>query len=449
MKRVLSLVLAFIILLSCLYGCTGENAEEQKSGEQLTYYIYKNSYYSLYDLIDKYNNYCKRNRKQENMIEITEFATEDEMYTKMSTEIMSGTGPDIFSLDRNIPYEKLFKSNIFADVNKICEQDSSKNKIDFSKYNSAIMDAGVIDGKRYVVPLFYGVNTMTGNKELLEKYNLPDKQGYSLTYKNIERDFKNFFEKRDDEYFTEYSEDVSYYGSNYDALLKNLIDDYIDYENKTVMFDSDEFRNALDMLEKIRKCSGPLWEEITWNSAHYNTMLFSSGLDDMISIARNQTGNEVIMKGFTKDESEIPAYVQIGVAFNQNSKKYDKILDFLKYCLSEDTQERMCGIKGNDLGSSSHPVLNSAFEKSIVKAADTENIMEEVMGVDTEFMQAYIKICRSINSCSLFNNSQPYRGSYYFNSVAGEIIEDYKSGELSKDKFIRNLTSATQIYLYE
>ena len=82
------------------------------------------------------------------------------------------------------------------------------------------MDAGVIDGKRYVVPLFYGVNTMTGNKELLEKYNLPDKQGYSLTYKNIERDFKNFFEKRDDEYFTEYSEDVSYYGSNYDALLK-------------------------------------------------------------------------------------------------------------------------------------------------------------------------------------------------------------------------------------
>ena len=192
MKRVLSLVLAFIILLSCLYGCTGENAEEQKSGEQLTYYIYKNSYYSLYDLIDKYNNYCKRNRKQENMIEITEFATEDEMYTKMSTEIMSGTGPDIFSLDQNIPYEKLFKSNIFADVNKICEQDSSKNKIDFSKYNSAIMDAGVIDGKRYVVPLFYGVNTMTGNKELLEKYNLPDKQGYSLTYKNIER-LQKFF----------------------------------------------------------------------------------------------------------------------------------------------------------------------------------------------------------------------------------------------------------------
>ena len=44
-------------------------------------------------------------------------------------------------------------------------------------------------------------------------------------------------------------------------------------------------------------------------------------------------------------------------------------------------------IKGNDLGSSSHPVLNSAFEKSIVKAAETENIMEEVMGVDTEFMQ--------------------------------------------------------------
>ena len=48
-----------------------------------------------------------------------------------------------------------------------------------------------------------------------------------------------------------------------------------------------------------------------------------------------------------------------------------------------------------------------------------------------------------------FNNSSLYGGSYYFNSVAGEIIEDYKSGELSKDKFIRKLTSATQIYLYE
>ena len=36
--------------------------------------------------------------------------------------------------------------------------DETKDKIELDEYNSFIMNVGVYDGKRYIVPLSYGMN---------------------------------------------------------------------------------------------------------------------------------------------------------------------------------------------------------------------------------------------------------------------------------------------------
>lgn len=46
-------------------------------------------------------------------------------------------------------------------------------------------------------------------------------------------------------------------------------------------------------------------------------------------------------------ENKITAYVECGIAINQNSDKKDKALRFIEYCLSEDVQEYWCGSRSD------------------------------------------------------------------------------------------------------
>lgn len=61
-------------------------------------------------------------------------------------------------------------------------------------------------------------------------------------------------------------------------------------------------------------------------------------------------------------------------------------------------------------------------------------------------MQTYINAIEKINNCSLYMN---VLDSYYNSSVIGDITRKFLNGDILKDKFIRQLTSATEIYLTE
>lgn len=61
-------------------------------------------------------------------------------------------------------------------------------------------------------------------------------------------------------------------------------------------------------------------------------------------------------------------------------------------------------------------------------------------------MQTYINAIEKINNCSLYMN---VLDSYYNSSVIGDITRKFLNGDISKDKFIRQLSAATEIYLTE
>ena len=47
------------------------------------------------------------------------------------------------------------------------------------------------------------------------------------------------------------------------------------------------------------------------------------------------------------------------------------------------------------------------------------------------------------------NNYKNLKTTYYNSSVIGDIVDKYLKGDISKDKFIRQLSAATEIYLTE
>ena len=47
------------------------------------------------------------------------------------------------------------------------------------------------------------------------------------------------------------------------------------------------------------------------------------------------------------------------------------------------------------------------------------------------------------------SNYKNLKNTYYNSTVIGDIVDKYLSGDISKDKFIRQLTAATEIYLTE
>jgi len=79
--------------------------------------------------------------------------------TSLSTELMAGTGPDILytSIISNLDIQKLAASRVFMDLNEFIESDDS---FDIDDYIKPVMDSGIINGKRYLMPYSYRITAL-------------------------------------------------------------------------------------------------------------------------------------------------------------------------------------------------------------------------------------------------------------------------------------------------
>ena len=440
MKKVTTfLILQFIFVSFVFCGCSRNTILNDT--ENLTYYYSKENYSSLIDLIQKYNISCS---DESYKIEIVEFKTESEMNIKMSTEIMSGEGPDIFSLSQKLPFEKLASNNIIADINEIIN--SYGYDIGLSSCNRTIMNVGVIDGKRYFIPLFYSPDVFITTEETLNKYNLT----------SSEFSFKALSEK-----LSKNKKEYSLFGSADDniAFFYSFLDQYIDFNSGNTEFNSDKFSEDLDSIYSLIKNDTTdenvyyfLYENIN-NGASilYKEMPAFSIIVKTYSCLKYLGSTPVFVNNYNMDDDSISASIDVGIAVNDNCKNKEKLLPFIKYCLSCDVQKNMseeCMYL---------PVNSDAMEKcidSIDEAIDFGDLIvsdKEKAIVETAQSAAirdYKYIINNITKCNLYGFN--YLSDTYFNSsVISDIVDKYLNGDISKEKFIRQLSAATEIYLNE
>lgn len=453
-KIAIILTLQFIITVFVFSGC-GESTASSNSSK-LTYCAYNED--AICDIIERYNKYCKKHYDESYQIEIVEYDSLEEMYTIMATEFMSGDGPDIISLDQPLPFEKLIENHAFADVDELINTYGSN--IDFNDYNTKVMESGIVNRKRYFVPFFYCPNIFISTQEKLKEYDL---NFSDFSYKELSRQLSQ--EKVSCSLFGNESDNYS--------LLYSFIDSYVNFDNKTTNFDTNSFLENIDYIKKL------INNDNTNENVYYDLynsenngcilstprLLFGGTIGGIKTAYYNiflQNKTPAILPNFSY-ENKITAYVECGIAINQNSDKKDKALRFIEYCLSEDVQEYWCGSR-SDKGFSgtneiSLPVNNKAFDYAVeVETAEEwdynedgefdEEEKEFSENVDSIFWKDYLGIIDDISGCTLYNYKN-LKTTYYNSSVIGDIVDKYLKGDISKDKFIRQLSAATEIYLTE
>lgn len=453
-KIAIILTLQFIITVFVFSGC-GESTASSNSSK-LTYCAYNED--TICDIIKRYNKYCTKHYDESYQIEIVEYDSLEEMYTIMATEIMSGDGPDIISLDQPLPFEKLIENRAFADVDELINTYGSN--IDFNDYNTKVMESGIVNRKRYFVPFFYCPNIFISTQEKLKEYDL---------------NFSDFSYKELSKQLSQEKVPCSLFGNESDnySLLYSFIDSYVNFDNKTTNFDTNSFLENIDYIKKL------INNDNTNENVYYNLynsenngcilstpkLLFGGTIGGVKTAYYNiflQNITPAILPNFSY-ENKITAYVECGIAINQNSDKKDKALRFIEYCLSEDVQEYWCGSR-SDKGFSgtneiSLPVNNKAFDYAVeVETGEEwdynedgefdEEEKEFSENVDSIFWKDYLGIIDDISGCTLYNYKN-LKTTYYNSSVIGDIVDKYLKGDFSKDKFIRQLTAATEIYLTE
>lgn len=453
-KIAIILTLQFIITVFVFSGC-GESTASSNSSK-LTYCAYNEDV--ICDIIERYNKYCTKHHDESYQIEIVEYDSLEEMYTIMATEIMSGDGPDIISLDQPLPFEKLIENHAFADVDELINTYGSN--IDFNDYNTKVMESGIVNRKRYFVPFFYCPNIFISTQEKLKEYDL---NFSDFSYKELSRQLSQ--EKVSCSLFGNESDNYS--------LLYSFIDSYVNFDNKTTNFDTNSFLENIDYIKKL------INNDNTNENVYYDLynsenngcilstprLLFGGTIGGIKTAYYNiflQNKTPAILPNFSY-ENKITAYVECGIAINQNSDKKDKALRFIEYCLSEDVQEYWCGSR-SDKGFSgtneiSLPVNNKAFDYAVkVETAEEwdynedgefdEEEKEFSENVDSIFWKDYLGIIDDISGCTLYNYKN-LKTTYYNSSVIVDIVDKYLKGDISKEKFIRQLTAATEIYLTE
>ena len=444
MKKVFSNSIILAILCAMLLSFTSCDEYKIKSNEKLKYYT-SNAEDDFSSLIKQYNKICLEKYDESYQIEIIEFENNDDMCTKISTEIMAGEGPDIISLNQNLPFEKLIENEAFLDINSLINNDETKDKIDLDEYNSFIMNVGVYDGKRYIVPLSYGMDVLVSTQERLKQFNVSGNNGETLTYSNVSVKFSPFFNSTTNYSFVSNDSDTGLWFDHPMQLFSRFINSYIDFDNKSTFFTDDEFKDNLDIMREMVISTREDNSNALFDDLYINRSL--PLITGKYAYYKSIGETPVVFRGLVKSDDIYSAFLEIGFAINNNTKLQEQAYAFIKYALSDDCQMRICGAKGNSLSASiSFPLNNKAYEQLKYTASRVTDDDDRIIGIDNDFISTYMKIADYVNQCTLYRDASH---SYYNSSVIGDIVDKYLSGDISKEKFIRQLTAATEIYLTE
>lgn len=175
-KMVLGAVVLAVGLL--LVGCKSEVA--QLNTERL---IYAGDS-TKYD-ISEYTNVLSTFQKEHTAVK-TSFYTlaaddtldESAVQAALKTALAGGDGPDVivdtcWAQD----LEKLAGSGVFYDMDLLLEKDASFTLDE--EYQKAVIDRGIFDGKRVIMPLFFRVNTFGSTQQLLAKSGFEGLHSYT------------------------------------------------------------------------------------------------------------------------------------------------------------------------------------------------------------------------------------------------------------------------------
>ena len=368
-------------------------------------------------------------------------ANHQEAYTKMITEVMAGDGPDIFLYDyTTMDIEKMARRGVFADMQPYFEADN----FDWSGYNQAVMEGGVWDGHRLVVPLSYMLPVLYTSQTALDETgfsveNCNTFDGFLSEVEKIESDPKQTREA--------FRSGEAFYYFPYNSGLP-----YVDYDRQKVDLSFPELEQGASIYKNLN----PVIE-----------LGFSDG-NDMAGAADIRDGkclftypnfplygfflaegcinkfDDAVMLPVRDTQGGIRARITSAVMVRNSSPNLQVAYEFIKFLLSEEFQLDTIGWRWQYFS-----VLDAANERYYIEnTVERSNSMiapDNPYGFEGNIVlpqEDYDELASYMNEVS---------GVFFYTKATNFLsnIGDYLSGDASYKEAVRSAERQMNLYLSE
>ncbi len=365
-------------------------------------------------------------------------------------DLSSGNGPDLI-FGNTFEFEDIYgmmDSGTFADINTYLENDE-EFKSDL--YNEDVINSGLYNGKRYYIPISYNVLSLVSTQEAL------DHAGFKF---DSNSDFSGFS--------SQMSEFISKNTNSSDELLFSTYQlgmaafspwngvDAIDYENKKILTDSEEFKASMELYKTYYKMDNRGEEYLTASTGdgaklirnnkalfYYNTSQLSGVLETYSALLDDQTP---VLYNFPSFDNKTVAEPEYIAAIRNGSPNQANAYEFMKILLSEEYQTKYA-INYLDNFNLNVPVLKSALKAGIEKwlndhvGGGTPDGSIKFAALSDEEIQLFVDTFGDIDYCTIINGK--VRGFVW------EAMEPYFKGEKAYDECLKNLNNKLELYINE
>jgi len=455
-NKIFSLVLALLLMLS-ITACQNQNnainggeiektvpENREPQTDKLT--IYMNPFCD--DLIDRATVEFKR-LYPDIELDIIDFGTDlsgarSAYLQTLQTELMSGKGPDlIVSAYFDFPdIRKAIEAGVFYDLDNFLLNDEDFN---FDLYNKAVLETGVFNGNRYIMPINYQTPIILTTQENLraESIDINSFKTFTGFYESIKK------------YADRHKENNSVFWGQYPEALYMVFPwfgiDFYNFDNKTINLQSDELKIVLDSCKSMYNqraelnISGYSGDSVIAlrNKKCLMELLTSHGIGNFLydygALLHDQ--NPIFFNKPTSDGRTI-AQISGFTAINNSSNNKQNAYNFIKILLSPSIQN------ANDMfsGGADIPVLKSAVEirvndtyKNLSGGTPDGSIVIEK--IPQEIIDEYIQAITEIDYCVL--ESWTPIGFLY------EAMIPYCEDRSSYESCIAEAKNKLELYMYE
>lgn len=399
--------------------------------------------------------------------------TTDEYATKISAELMSNSAPDlIITQGRDRIYDFILNDS-FYDLNNLIESD---DLFDITLYEDKVVDSCKTEDQLFVFPMSFIPDYVCINEKLMLELgltldNLRSWSDIYNVYTEINQDLDN------PEYHIGY-----HIGSYNDEFLKYMysplyaqdMNTFIDYENQTASFDSDEFIEVVSKMKVIYKAnmnSSMSLDDIfgefdnhSDNTTLKNHLLYTFNIQNGYQYSETYDEGEIlspVVTGYLSDIRTNENFFGSFISINSNAVNIEAAWDVLKMIISYDSEwayskpGRFGGVMGfQDFGISKR--ANKEKVENYIEYLNSSDFQKYVDRTksDTNGGRNFINVTLSPEEkVAIMHRFVEYDYKMIFKSSFDDIIiselKRYFEDEISASTLGTILQSKTEIYLGE
>ena len=181
--------------------------------------------------------------------------SDEEYVNLLSAELPAGKGPDLIlspTDDFGGDVYKTMNSNLFVDLNQLILRD---DEFSLDEYIENVMNAGIYKGKRYIMPIEYGLLPLVTTEEIL------DEEGFSTDSVQTYESFLDAARQYNERHADDGDKSALSAGDTSSMLLRNFLIygsfRLIDYEKNSVSIDETSFREVMEFIKDAPKNDPP------------------------------------------------------------------------------------------------------------------------------------------------------------------------------------------------